>query len=66
MTLDSTYQAYLARSMTDKYSALNSHLDNTVREANDESQKLSQKIDGISLASLSTFILLIHLVSAQR
>lgn len=47
LTTDSTYQAYLARSLTEKYSALSSHMDNTVRVANDESQKLNQKIDGM-------------------
>ncbi|CZT25028.1 uncharacterized protein RCC_10756 [Ramularia collo-cygni] len=48
MAQEITYQAYLARSLTEKYSGLSTHLDNTVREANSENQKLNHKIDTLS------------------
>lgn len=56
LTRGSTYQAYLARSLTEKYSALSSHLDNTVREAIEDRQKLNQKMDGVKMQCLSSMM----------
>lgn len=48
MAQEVTYQDYLARSLKDKYSILGAHLDNVIKEATTENNKLIARIDGLS------------------
>jgi len=42
----STYQEYLARSLTDKYSTLSGQMDKIIYDANSEIASLREKLDG--------------------
>lgn len=43
-----TYQQYLTKSLAEKHQTLTTHLDNVVREANDENNKLHTRLEGQS------------------
>ena len=42
----STYQEYLAKTLTEKHINLGSQMDNIINEANSEMDRLNQKMDG--------------------
>jgi hypothetical protein len=42
----STYQDYLAKSLTERYHGLSAHLDNTIKGANSEMKNLEIKLRG--------------------
>ena len=44
----SIYQEYLAKSLTDKYSTLNSQMDKIINDANSEIVSLREKLGGVS------------------
>lgn len=42
----STYQDYLAKSLTERYHELSCHLDNTIKDANENASHLEVKLQG--------------------
>lgn len=48
LTIDSVYQEYLAKTLTDKYGNLSVQMDKIINDANSEIENLHHKLDGQS------------------
>lgn len=53
LTVPSVYQEFLARSLTDKYSNLSTHMDKIINEANAEIMGLRDKLNGLQAPYLA-------------
>lgn len=51
LTFDSTYQEFLAKSLTEKYGDLNVQLDKIINDANSQIENLNQRMQGLMLTT---------------
>jgi hypothetical protein len=45
LTPSSNYQVFLGKTLTERYRIMSINLDSTLRQANEDSQRLNEKID---------------------